>query len=1186
MTKYRLPAPRRRRLPRVPASTLLLPSLLFACSELEEAADPSPRAAVSAPPAAAAHELGMTPLALDERGVPRLLRAAGAPPAPAATATESALAHLGRLSPAWGVARAALPAFEGIGEVPAPNATIARVRQTLDGLPIAGGELRVMVRAGGELVAANGTLISADTPRQPAAFPIDDAEAVARAVAHNYGRPFAPAALATQSLRPGGERLIRGRDGDLDVQLARAQKVWQPTGTALVPAWVVEAYASGAGTTNGDAFRTVLTADGGRVISHESLVADAAFTYRVYAEPSGEFHPLDGPVADYSPHPTGMPTGQFPAYLGSSLVTVDGTNHPKDAAAPDPWLPDSATETSGNNVQTYSDVNPPSGFSAGDFHAAATGARTFDHAFDLNTSALASQTQQMAAITSAFYGINWLHDFWYDAGFTEAAGNAQADNYGRGGKAGDAMLAEAQDNAPLSLNNANMATPEDGMPPRMQIFVWTGKEDRKLTIQPANRTPDTATATFCPLSFDTMGELALAVDDTAPAGDGCTPLTNNVTGKMVLVDRGTCTYRQKALNIQQAGGVGMIVANHTAAVPPPGMANDPAITTPITISCLSVTLEEGNQLKTELATGPVTGTAHRAVPLLDGGLDSTLLAHEFGHYLHHRLQSCNTRWCSAISEGWGDFLALLLMMREGDNYDGAYPFSIYSTQGFTTDPAYYGIRRAPYSVNPAINSLSYRHMADGVTLPTSHPFRVIGNNAEVHNAGEIWAQTMMEVYVALLKAGPSFDAARAKMARYVVAGLLMAPKDATPTETRDALVAVAAPEDQPIMLAAFARRGMGSCAVTPARGSSTFVGIVESAEIKGRAAPGEIAYDARTHGCDGDDVLDADETATLSLPISNSGNLPLASVRVSVISATPGLTVMSEPVTIESFAPGASQPLTVEVKLDKRAAGALAGELTVKIEAAGSCAEVLDVPFKVRLNVDDVPAASATDTFDATSIWQPTGASSWAQVESEESPLDRQWHGTDDSVQTDGSLESPIVTASDAAPLVVTFSHRYKFEFDTMPWDGGVIEFSTDGGTKWLDVTTLGVLPGYTHTLASTSGNPLGGRMAFANQNAAYPAMDTVTLDFGTQLAGMDVRLRFRVGTDGAAGGPGWDIDDVAFAGITGKPFPAQVPDPTVCGETGDGSGCCDAGPLRRGNLALVLGVLALLVCPRRRRRR
>jgi L-aminopeptidase/D-esterase-like protein len=42
----------------------------------------------------------------------------------------------------------------------------------------------------------------------------------------------------------------------------------------------------------------------------------------------------------------------------------------------------------------------------------------------------------MAALTQLFYTNNWLHDAFYDAGFNEAAGNAQQDDFGRGGLGG------------------------------------------------------------------------------------------------------------------------------------------------------------------------------------------------------------------------------------------------------------------------------------------------------------------------------------------------------------------------------------------------------------------------------------------------------------------------------------------------------------------------------------------------------------------------------------------------------------------------------------------------------------------------------------------------------------------------------------------------------------------------------
>ena len=48
-----------------------------------------------------------------------------------------------------------------------------------------------------------------------------------------------------------------------------------------------------------------------------------------------------------------------------------------------------------------------------------------------------------AAVTQLFYDVNFFHDWYYDVGFDEKAGNAQKDNYGRGGIEGDALLAPA-----------------------------------------------------------------------------------------------------------------------------------------------------------------------------------------------------------------------------------------------------------------------------------------------------------------------------------------------------------------------------------------------------------------------------------------------------------------------------------------------------------------------------------------------------------------------------------------------------------------------------------------------------------------------------------------------------------------------------------------------------------------------
>src|SRR5262249_38272357 len=81
------------------------------------------------------------------------------------------------------------------------------------------------------------------------------------------------------------------------------------------------------------------------------------------------------------------------------------------------------------------------------------------------------RTLRAAAVTNLFYFNNIMHDFTYRLGFTEAAGNFQVNNFGRGGGGHDSVRAQAQEGS--GTNNANFATPPDGQRPRMQMFLFT-----------------------------------------------------------------------------------------------------------------------------------------------------------------------------------------------------------------------------------------------------------------------------------------------------------------------------------------------------------------------------------------------------------------------------------------------------------------------------------------------------------------------------------------------------------------------------------------------------------------------------------------------------------------------------------------------------------------------------------------
>jgi hypothetical protein len=67
-------------------------------------------------------------------------------------------------------------------------------------------------------------------------------------------------------------------------------------------------------------------------------------------------------------------------------------------------------------------------------------------------------------------------------------------------------------------------------------------------------------------STPVVGQLMPVIDQGNPLGLACTPLSGAnqlaVRGNVALVDRGTCTFVEKAKNVQAAGAIGMVVADN------------------------------------------------------------------------------------------------------------------------------------------------------------------------------------------------------------------------------------------------------------------------------------------------------------------------------------------------------------------------------------------------------------------------------------------------------------------------------------------------------------------------------------------------------------------------------------------------------------------------------------------------
>ncbi|MFH2009669.1 MAG: M36 family metallopeptidase [bacterium] len=1051
-------------------------------------------------------------------------------------------------------------------------------RQEIAGVEVYQTAMKVLLTRDLELVAIGGNLHEAATPedlRHDRAFHWSRPAALAEAVGDLYGVTIPVSRLSDLRIAKAGYRYFALRPtaatqaaGLRFHRPARVKPVFFPLPDRMVPAYYLELVASDLDTqgvgVGVDVYGYVVAADDGRVLQRRNLTQHDAYTYRVWAEPGGLNTPLDGPIADYQPHPTGTPDGTFPAFVPSTLITIEGFNTNPNGVA-DPWLPVGEDMTMGNNVYAHIELEPPNGANFGDVRGHTNSPNTFDYTFDHGIAPWANDDQLQAAVVMLFYTNNWLHDYFYDSGFTEAAGNAQQDNYGRGGVDGDPLEAQCEGQSDVFYNNASMSTLADGESPFMLMGFWTSSP--QLTADGSS--VSCRGASFGTPSYDLTAGLVLVDDSSGDVTDACQNPTNNISGQVALIDRGTCTFASKAERAEAAGAVAVIIANHTAGDGAMDMPNEqPPLN--ITIPSVSVSYENGELLKGLLGGGNVQVTLFKDDAAFQGAIDNGVVAHEWGHYMHMRIVSCGSDQCGAQSEGWGDFIADHMTIAEGDDLMGTYASGLYSIAN-RANAGYFGIRRVPYSADFSKNALTFRHLMDGEPLPTSHPVRAnSSSNSEVHNAGEIWCSVMHEAYIALLgetlggTPRYTFAEARRLMADYTVAGMILAPNAPTFTEQRDAILAVAAahdPQDMQLLAAAFARRGFGTCAESPDRYSDDFAGVVESFELAANMQIHRVTIDDSVLSCDNDGLLDATEIGVVTVTLQNTGTAPLTGAEASVSSSDPLVSFPSgATTTFGTIPPFETGTATIQLALGEMT-GAGDIDLDVTVIHGETCNTQVGHYQLHRVNFDELLGASATDDVESEQVsWTETSEGDvsgvWARVEDPQVPGNHLWYGVDMGSFTDTRIESPPLEVSATEDFRITFVHRYSFEYSNSTyWDGGVIEISANGGDSWFDVN-LDVDPGYDGQLTDQSGNPLSNRWAYANESPSWPGTDTVTLDFGTTYAGETVQVRFRIGTDQAAGGHGWEIDDIAFEGVTNTPFAVIQEDDRTCFEP-----IADAGP-------------------------
>jgi len=125
---------------------------------------------------------------------------------------------------------------------------------------------------------------------------------------------------------------------------------------------------------------------------------------------------------------------------------------------------------------------------------------------------------------------------------------------------------------------------------------------------------------ICDSEVTIMGDLILVEDDAAPTDDACTAAVNDLTGKIAILERGSCGFSLKALNAQNAGAIGVIVGNNVAGDPAPGMAAGPEAPM-VTIPVWSTTKEVLEAIRTELNNGTTVSISAYYTP---SGTDEVL----------------------------------------------------------------------------------------------------------------------------------------------------------------------------------------------------------------------------------------------------------------------------------------------------------------------------------------------------------------------------------------------------------------------------------------------------------------------------------------------------------------------------------------------------------------------------------
>ncbi len=749
------------------------------------------------------------------------------------------------------------------------------------------------------------------------------------------------------------------------------------------------------------------------------------------------------------------------------------------------------TYTRGNNAWAYEDSGNAN---SGDPARSAPGNASllFDFPFD---PALTPLDNKNAAITNLFYTTNRMHDLSYTYGFDEQAGNYQENNYGKPGFANDPVRAEAIDGA--GENNALFEPTADGFPGKMEMYRWSRAGGRLLQVNaPAGPLPgiySVATTvgwggaiTAVPLT----GDVVVATDNTASGPLVCNAVTMDLKGKIALVTRGTCAFREKAYNVQQAGAIACIICNtvESQISMSPGTTGLP-VSIPVVMlrksDCDRLRPFAGNGLNVSLVLPPQSGPDY-----LDGSFDNGIIVHEYAHGISNRLTGGpNTSIClqnaEQMGEGWSDFFALATTVAPGSK--GATPRGI-GNYVLREQPGENGIRTYPYSTDMRVNPLTYEFVID---------------NNTIHNVGEVWAAMLWDVYWAIVdRYGYNADwndrnSGNGRAMQLVMDGMKIQPCNPGFTDGRNAILRAdtllygAANSD--LLWKAFARRGLGYSA----RQGSSYVAIDAQAafDVPPVLDP-RVVLEKKAPA-----TAEPGENLTIQLVVTNRTGSPVNELTVedelptglTVLDGSAGYSVQNGKIRWTVPAMTAGQQITLQYRVQTDAA---LGSVSL---------------FKDAMETSD-QWLSSNNSFILQPIVRKVGSYAWKVDASEKA--------TEAFLELNGN--AAIEITGQHAPTL-RFWHRYEAETGA---DGGLVEVrEVAENSPWqLLERQQGVRKTYPARLQYRT-FAIPGLYAYTGNSGGW-----VQSYFDlSAYKGKTILLRYRFGTDeghSAAISDGWYIDE------------------------------------------------------------